>query len=324
MKIPVEPDSRVLRLADYASERPFSVERGRKYLSAAPVRVLILVALLATFPRIGNGIGNAQQASPNASQASDEESLAEQVVDPLAHLTQIQIKDPYTPAEYGTDAQPNTVQLRSIFAIRPFLFIPVEQLLRPTIRFVTVPNGKGPSTTTAYDDMQLLDLFEMPWPNSEETHFRWGLGSYFVFPTASSDRVGKGSWQMGPAGAFSYRGIPGLNISGLLQQATSFAYTSSKSTPVSSLSFQPILSYQLGHGWYLKSSDATWTFNLRHNTSTRIPLSAGFGKVWKVSGYYALDTSVSGEWMTYRQFTNRTEQFTVNFQVGLLIPKLEL
>jgi hypothetical protein len=319
MKIPVEPDSRALRLMAHASQRPPGVGKGRKYLSVAPGRVLILAALLVTLP----WIGNAQQVSPTAGHA-DDEPLAEQVVDPLSHLTQIQIKDPYTPAEYGTNAQPNTVQLRAIFALRPFLFIPVEQLVRPTIRVVTVPNGKGASTTTAYDDMQLLDLFAMPWPNSRETHIRWGIGSFLVFPTASSDRVGKGSWQIGPAGAFSYRGIPGLNLAGLLQQATSFAYTSSKSAPVSSLTFQPILSYQLGDGWYLKSSDATWTFNLRHKTSTTMPLSAGFGKTWDLAKGYAIDTSVSGEWTVYRQFASQTEQFTLNFQVALLLPKLEL
>jgi hypothetical protein len=319
MKIPGEQDSRTLRLTAHATRRPLRAEKGHRYLRGAPGRGLMLAALLVTLP----WIGNAQQLSPTAGQA-DEEPLAEQVVDPLSHLTQIQIKDPYTPAEYGTNAQPNTVQLRAIFAIRPFSFIPVEQLVRPTIRIVTVPNGKGASTTTAYDDMQLLDLFAMPWPDSRETHFRWGIGSFFVLPTASSDRVGKGSWQMGPAGAFSYRGIPGLNLAGLLQQATSFAYTSSKSAPVSLLTFQPILSYQLGHGWYLKSSDATWTFNLRHNTSTTVPLSAGFGKTWDLAKGYAVDTSLSGEWTVYRQFNSQTEQFTLNFQVALLLPKLEL
>jgi len=215
------------------------------------------------------------------------------------------------------------VQFRAILAIRPFLFIPVEQLLRPTLKVVTVPNGKGASTTTAFDDVQLLDLFTIPWPNSKETHFRWGIGPYFVFPTASSDRAGKKSWQTGPAGGFSYRGIPGLNIAGLFQQATSFAYTSSKATPASSLTFQPLLSYQLGHEWYLKSSDATWTINWRHRTSTTLPMSAGFGKVWKLSSDYAVDTSASGEWTIYRQFSNQSEQFTLNFQVGLLLPGLE-
>jgi hypothetical protein len=129
---------------------------------------------------------------------------------------------------------------------------------------------------------------------------------------------------MGPAGAFSFRQIPGLNISALVQQATSFAYTSSRSVPVASFTFQPILSYQLGRDWYLKSSDATWTINQRHHTATTIPLSAGFGRVWKFSDGLSLDTSLSGEWMVYRQLSSRTEQFTVNFQITLLFPKIEL
>jgi hypothetical protein len=279
---------------------------------------LLLAALLIAL----QSTGYAQPTSSSTNQAADE-PLAEQVTDPLAHLTQTQIKDAYTPAEYGTDAQPNTIQIRSTFAISPFSLVPLEQLVRPTIRILTVPGGKGSSTTTGYGDTQLLDLFGMPWPNATETHFRWGIGPYFVFPTSTSNRIGKGAWRMGPAAAFSYRGIPGLNISSLLQQATSFAYTSSRSRPVSSLTFQPILSYQLGHGWYLKSSDATWTFNLRHNTSTTMPLSAGLGRVWELSSGYAIDTSASGEWTAYRQFSNQTRQFTLNFQVSLLFPKLE-
>jgi hypothetical protein len=218
----------------------------------------------------------------------------------------------------------NAVQFRSVLSISPYSLFPFEQLIRPTFRAVTVPNGKGSSTTTAYDDMQVFDLFVMPWPNTKETLFRWGFGPYFVFPTSTSKLTGNGAWEMGPAAAFSYRGIPGLNIAGLLQQATSFAYTSSHPVPVSVLTIQPILSYQLGHDWYVKSADATWTFNLRHKTSTTMPVSAGFGKVWKLSGGSSVDTSLSGEWMVYRQFSTQCEQFTLNFQVTLLLPKLEL
>ena len=264
----------------------------------------------------------AQQA-PDTVDAEKDEPLAEKVYDPTASLTQFQIKDIYTPAEYGTNAQVNAIQFRAVLSISPYSLFPFEQLIRPTLREVTVPNGKGSSTTNAYDDMQLFDLFVMPWPNSKETLFRWGFGPYFVFPTSTSNLTGNGAWEMGPAAAFSYRAIPGLNIAALLQQATSFAYTSSHPVPVSVLTIQPILSYQLGHDWYVKSADATWTFNLRHKTSTTMPLSAGFGKVWKLSGGSSIDTSLSGEWMVYRQFSTQTEQFTLNFQVTLLLPKLE-
>jgi hypothetical protein len=263
-------------------------------------------------------------ADQTANGTDNEETLAEQENDPTSRLTQFQIKDIYTPAEYGTNAQPNTVQIRPILAIDPFWLIPFEQIIRPTIKVVTVPEGKGASTSTAYDDMQLFDLFVMRWPSSEETGFRWGVGPYFVFPTSNSELTGNGAWQMGPAGAFAFQATSRLKIAGLLQQATSFAYTSSKSTPVTSLTFQPIISYELGRGWYLSSNDATWTFNLRHKTSTTIPLSGGLGKVWKLSSGYAIDTSGSGEWMVYRQFADQTEQFTLNFKVTLLLPQLEM
>jgi len=113
-------------------------------------------------------------------------------------------------------------------------------------------------------------------------------------------------------------------LSALVQQATSVAYTSPSRTPITSLTVQPIISYQLVRGWYLKSSEATWTFNLRHNTSTEMPLSAGVGKVWKLADGLAFNSSLSGEWMAYRQFDRRTEQFTLKFECSVLFPTLAL
>jgi hypothetical protein len=282
----------------------------------------IVVAVAGLLMLVGSC--SESRAQQSASVSSNDEPLAEKVNDPTASLTQFKIQDIYTPAEYGTNAQPNTLQFRPLFAVRPELFTPLEQLIRPSIQVVTVPRNKGSSTTTALDDFQLLDLLVMPWPNAKETRFRWGIGPYFVFPTSTSQFTGKGAWQMGPAWAFGYRGIPRLQIAGLFQQATSFAYTSSHSVPVSSLQIQPILTYQLDRGWYLKSADATWKINYRHNTSTEMPLSAGVGKVWKFGEGYAIDTYVSAEWMVYRQFDPQTEQFTLRFGVSLLLPQLEL
>ena len=307
-----------MRRISFAGRRKLKRPSGRLPLSGS-VRVFALAFILLA---CSASFAIAQQG-PDTAAAEADEPIAEKAYDPTASLTQFQIKDIYSPAEYGTNAQVNAIQFRSILSISPFSLFPFEQLIRPTFKVVTVPNGKGSPTTTAYDDMQLFDLFVMPWPNSKATLFRWGFGPYFVFPTSTSNLTGNGAWQMGPAAAFSYRGIPGLNISGLLQQATSFAYTSSHPVPVSVLTIQPILSYQLGRDWYLKSADATWTFNLRHKTSTTMPLSAGFGKVWKLSNGTSVDTSLSGEWMVYRQFSTQSEQFTLNFQVTLLLPKLE-
>jgi hypothetical protein len=285
------------------------------------IRAIVSCGTALFIMMLGCSLTLAQQA---ASANPTDEALAVKEYDPTAALTQFKIQDIYTLSEYGTNAQPNTLQFRPLLAVRPQLFTPLEQLIRPSIQVVTVPRNKGATTTTALDDFQLLDLFIMPWPNEEETRFRWGVGPYFIFPTSTSQFTGHGAWQMGPAWAFSYKGIPGLNIAGLFQQATSFAYSSSHSVPVSSLQIQPMLSYQLGRGWYVKSSDSTWTINWRHNTSTEMPLSAGFGKVWKFGEGYAIDTSFSGEWMAYRQFSTQTEQFALRFQMNLLLPQLLL
>ena len=253
-----------------------------------------------------------------------DEPLAEGEYDPTASLAQIQVRDIYTPAQYGTDAQPNALQIRPIANIAPFWLIPCEQLFRPTLRIVSAARGKGSSTATGYDDMQLLDLFVMRWPNTNAIKFRWALGPFFILPTASNQQLGQGAWQLGPATAFSFRGIPGLDLAGLIQQASSFAYTSSHSKPTSVLTIQPIVTYQLGRGWYLKSSDSTWTINLRRNTSTVIPVNAGFGKLWRVSPGIAIDTSTSCEWTVYRQSAPRAPQFSMLFQITMLFPKTQL
>ena len=259
-----------------------------------------------------------------SSVAVSEDMLANEANDPVATLTQLQLKDEYTPAEYGTNAQPNTVQFRSVFAVRPHLFTPLEQLIRPTIQVVTVPrNGKTASITTALDDIQLLDLVVMPFPDTKKTGFRWGIGPNFVFPTSTSQFTGKGAWQVGPALGFAWQ-LDRLKFAWLFQQSTSFAYTSSHSVSVASIQIQPLLTFDLGRGWYLKSSDANWRINFRHNSSTEIPLSVGLGKVLNIGEGASINAAVSGEWMAYRQFSSQTEQFTLNFQISLLLPQLEI
>src|SRR5262249_39565155 len=146
----------------------------------------------------------AYQSTP----AESEESLAEKANDPTATLTQPQVKNEYTPSQYGTNAQPNTLILRGILAVQPHGPLNLEQIIRPTFQIVTKPLGKGAATRTGFGDTQLFDLFIMPWPNSRETGFRWGVGPYFVFPTASWHGAGQGAWQLdlhGPSHIDAFR-----------------------------------------------------------------------------------------------------------------------
>ncbi len=252
------------------------------------------------------------------------EQLTTDANDPTAILAQLKIEDDYTTSEYNTQAEPNTVVVQPVIPIRPFWLMPWEQLVRPTFRVATIPYGGGPATNTQFGDTQFFDLVVARRPSPEITGLRWGIGPYFVFPTATTRAAGSGTWQAGPAAALTFRGITGLLIGGLLQQGTSFAYTDADRKPVNQLTFQPFLVYQLGQGWYFRSRDATWTFNLRRRTASEIPLSAGIGKVWKLGEDRDVNASVVGEWMTYRQFDPRAPQFTLKFQVTVILPRVQL
>ena len=128
---------------------------------------------------------------------------------------------------------------------------------------------------------------------------------------------------MGPSLGFSYRGFPGFNLAGLTQQVIVCVHVVAfKAGYFDHISADYHLSARERMGGKIKQRHLD--LNLRHNTATTMPLSAGLGKTWNLISHYAVDTSVSGQWMLYRQFSNQADQFTLNFTVSLLMPELNL
>jgi hypothetical protein len=270
-----------------------------------------------------NASGQGLTANPAAAD-SEEDRLAREVDDPTAILTQLKFQDQYTPENFKTPAQTNEINLKLVVPIEPLPFLPFKQIIRPTFKVQTLAVSQSNSSTiTEFTDMELLDLFLSNWPDPKTTGFGWGIGPTFVFPTGRVPEAGDHAWQAGPAAAAAYRGVPHLMLGFLFQNPISFAYTNSSATPQSQLEFQPLISYTLGHGWYVKSADSTWKVNLRHGTSTTIPISLGIGRVWKLEGF-EVNGWTSGEWTAYRQYTNITPMYTVRFGLTLLFSNFEL
>jgi len=260
----------------------------------------------------------AQDGGPSAS----ERKLAEEFSDPLTTLPQLFMQNVYTPSNYGTEAQTNKFILRAIIPRVPeFSLLPFVQLIRPTFSVVTVPTGRGSATRTAFGDIQLFDLAVLPWP-SHASGFYAAVGPVFVFPTASDKLAGSGAWQIGPAFAAIYKGLPGFLFGCLIQNPISFAYTDSDRQPLSTLLIQPIVLAYLGKGFYVKSADATWTIGWRHNTPTTLPLSLGLGYVLIHDDWPPLNFFVTGEWTAYRQFAPVTAQTSVRFGFTVAFPDL--
>src|SRR3984893_10989883 len=286
------------------------------------IRTLSLAAVLLLVVA-GSGRGQGFAANPITSE-SEEYRLAEEVDDPTAILTQLKFQDLYTPENFKTSAQTNQVDLKVVLPIGRFSFLPFKQIIRPTFKVQTLAISQtSNSTITEFVDMELLDLFVANWPDPKKTGFGWGIGPTFVFPTGRVPKAGNHAWQAGPAAAVGYRGIPHLMVGFLFQNPISFAYTNSSATPQSQLQIQPLASYTLGRGWYVKSADSTWRVNLRHGTSTTIPISLGFGRVWKMEGL-EVNAWTSGEWPAYRQYNSVTPECTVRFGLTLVFPDFQL
>ena len=155
---------------------------------------LLAFALLVT---VSSARGQSLAAN-SAGIESEEDRLAREVDDPTAILTQLKLQDLYTPRNFQTTAQTNTVQLRPVIPVESFTLFPFEQLIRPTFEVQTLATSRGSSTITEFADMQLLDLFVSNWPNPKETGFGWGIGPTFVFPTGRVPQAGKHAWEVGP------------------------------------------------------------------------------------------------------------------------------
>src|SRR5215470_4767640 len=66
------------------------------------------------------------------------EELTTDANDPTAILAELEIEEDYTPDEFGTQTEPNTIQIQPVLPVRPSALIPVQQLIRPTFKVNTI------------------------------------------------------------------------------------------------------------------------------------------------------------------------------------------
>ena len=94
------------------------------------VRTLPLIAL-GLLLAVGGARGQSIAANSSNSE-SEEDLLAREVDDPTAILTQLKLQDLYTPRNFQTTAQTNTVQVRPVIPVESFSPFPFKQIIRPT------------------------------------------------------------------------------------------------------------------------------------------------------------------------------------------------
>jgi hypothetical protein len=229
--------------------------------------------------------------------------LVRQYQNPLARFTRVQIEDN---AQFGFG--PNN-EVLNFLRLQPLIPIQLNQQWDIVTRLVIpIMHLPWPESTDGLSDIG-LQVFLTP---AQTGKLIWGIGSSFLFPTATHEMLGTEKWSAGPAAAVVY--INGHWIIGAVgQNIFSFAGDDSRQD-VNAMTIRPIVNYTLPNGWYLTSSPtiaADWEAD--KESRWLVPVGGGIGKVLKIGRqqmsavveayHHAKSPEIGPDWQLRLQFT---------------------
>jgi hypothetical protein len=264
---------------------------------------LLFVALMAC---IG---ADRARADSGTAPALTQTEIVNQANAPISSLFQIRLQDSYAPAFQGQlHGQGNFFSIAVGMPLPQYRLLPFPQLSLLTIpAAITLPLPLG--SQTGFGDIRFVDLAVLDPGHS----LLFGIGPTFVFPTANNDTTGQGKWQAGPAAAAAF--VPGKWLLGVLaQNPISFA-GDTKRPQADALFLQPFITYQLGHGWFLRS-EPQMIFDWETDKQL-LPINGGFGRVFKIGPQY-VNSFVEGAWNVSHD--GPAPGYAITFGFALLYP----
>src|SRR5271156_4619982 len=256
------------------------------------------------------GIGaSVAQADSGGSVAPSQAELVNQANAPISSLFQIRLQDAYAPAFQGQlRGQGNFFSIAVGMPLPQYRLLPFPQLSLLTIpAAVTLPLPLG--SLTGFGDIRFVDLAVLDAGHS----LLFGVGPTFVFPTASDLTTGQGKWQAGPAAAAAFT-LRNWLFGVLAQNPISFAGDKTRSA-ANALFLQPFITYQLGHGWFLRS-EPQMIFDWQTNKQ-QLPVDAGVGRVFKIGPQY-VNCFVEPAWNVSGD--GPAPRYAITFGLSLLYP----
>ena len=210
------------------------------------------------------------KASTSPAGAPSAQDLAAQASNPNAPLTQLQLRNVTAPRLPGFNGTGNDFQMQAIVPIAPSEFIPFALITKLTVPIVTIPDPAG-QTELGNTQFFAQGVFKESWGS-------WGIGFSLVAPTDTFKGVPSQGWQIGPAAAIVYTGIPNLVLGGVFQNPITVDIGSFQSRS-NALLFTPSITYTLPDGWFAGYPDFNWTANWKDKGSVTFPVGLQVGKV---------------------------------------------
>lgn len=202
---------------------------------------------------------------------------------PLTPMLGLSLQDYDTSSIYGTNDTSNTGLVRGVL---PHLLFGTPQIARLTIPYVSAPSSDG--QVHGFGDMNLFDIFLLPAVDG----MAFGVGPYFVFPTASKDELGAGKWQLGASAAAIIPAGWGI-LGGLLTYQHDVAGDSDRPTQ-NIATAQPFFIWNLPSAFYFRST-GIWNFDWGTG-HYYIPIGAGLGKIWETTDHSTINFFIEPQW----------------------------
>ena len=217
-------------------------------------RALVLAVLLA-------GTAHAQQ-TPGGSDSNT-------INDPTAPLPSVLLQNYYNPSL--TDRPGRSSNQTYIYSAIPYKISGHPQIFRASVPVFLTPTMPR-NSNLGLSDIQLLNwtMFKVKGVGMV------GVGPLIVLPTATSKVSGQGKWSTGATAIVISSHKWGL-IGGILIDQHSFASVDNDRPHVNTLTFQPLIIYNLPAKFYLRST-GIMSFQFATNTDT-IPIGFGIGKI---------------------------------------------
>jgi hypothetical protein len=201
---------------------------------------------------------------------SAQDNSAAQANNPLANTTALNFQNQYN-ALTGTNDHANQFLLRYA---KPFQAFGGDWLMRATVPLNTFPDTTGGHDTGLGD----INVFAAYLFDTGNPAVSFGFGPQITVPTATKDYLGSEKWSLGFANVLFNAASAKFQYGYLLTWQVSVAGSDSRSD-VNIAAFQPFGFYQMGEGWYLRST-GVWTYDFESDNYA-IPIGLGVGKVIK-------------------------------------------
>jgi hypothetical protein len=145
----------------------------------------------------------------------------------------------------------------------------------------------------------------------------WGIGPYFVLPTATSPVLGQGKLSIGPSIVALLQ--PGhWTIGALVNNAWSVAGTGSR-RPVNQMVLQYFLNYNLKKGWYLSLSPIiTANWKAGSGNVWTVPVGGGAGRIMRLG---TQPVNISAQFFGNAAHPSSGSPWSMRLQIAFLFPK---